>query len=94
MKAVSLREQLRAAVSMRSAALRNGRSYRKDVDTLRAAIGRAETFLNSYPSATDQRVRDWCTGHLRDVTMIVPGNKPTMLARLIMDQLKPSEAAA
>lgn len=91
---VPLREQLRAAVSMRKSAMRNGRSYRKDVDTLRAAIGRAEAFLNSYPMATDERVRDWCTGHLQDVTMVVPGNRPTMLARLIMEQLKPVEKVA
>ena len=91
---VSLREQLRGAVSMRSAALRNGRSYRKDLDALRAAIGRAESFLNSYPMATDERVRDWCIGHLQDVTMIVPGNRPTMLARLITEHLKPKENVA
>ena len=94
MKPVTLREQLRAAVSMRSAAMRNGRSRRKDLDALRAAIGRAESFLTSYPMATDERVRTWCLGNLRDVTMIVPGNRPTMLARLIMDGLKPNEAAA
>lgn len=90
----SLREQLRAAVSMRSAALRNGRSRRKDLDRLRAAIGRAEQFLASYPYASDEGVRTWCLAHRDDVAMIVPGNKPTMLARLIMDELKPTQAAA
>lgn len=91
---ITLREQLRAAVSMRAAALRNGRSYRKDIDTLRAAIGRAETFLTSYPVADDERVRAWCLAHIEGLTMIVPGNRPTVLARLIMDKLKPTQAAA
>lgn len=94
MKSITLREQLRAAVSMRSAALRNGRSQRKDLDTLRAAIGRAEAFLSSYPYATDEGVRTWCLANLRDVTLIVPGNRPTVLARLIMEQLSPKERAA
>lgn len=91
---IPLREQLHAAVSMRSAALRNGRSYRKDVDTLRAAIGRAEAFLSSYPVADDERVRTWCLANVRDLAMIVPGNRPTVLARLLMEELKPKENAA
>lgn len=94
MRELILREQLRAAVSMRVSALRYGRSHRKDLDTLRAAIGRAETFLASYPVADDERVRTWCLAHIEDLTMIVPGNRPTVLARLIMDKLKPTQAAA
>lgn len=94
MRELSLREQLRAAVSMRAAALRNGRSYRKDVDALRAAIGRAETFLASYPVADDERVRTWCLANIRDLALIVPGNRPTVLARLLMEELKPKERAA
>jgi hypothetical protein len=85
-----LREQLRSAIEMRTSALRNGRSRRKDLDLVRAAMGRAEAFLRSYPVASDERVREWCRSHIQDVTMIMPGNKPTALARLIMDELKPA----
>ena len=41
---VPLREPLRAALSMRQAALWRGRSRRKDQDRLNAAIGRVERF--------------------------------------------------
>lgn len=67
--------------------MRNGRSHRKDHDAIRAAIGRAEAFLRSYPMASDERVRDYCRAHTGDITMIVPGNQPRVLARLIMDEL-------
>jgi hypothetical protein len=77
-----LREELRSAVNMRQAALRNGRSRRKDIDRLRAAVGRAEVFLSSYPCADDLTVRRWCAWKSMDVELIVPGNKPALLARL------------
>lgn len=86
--AKSLRTALQGAVNQRLSALRNGRSYRKDQERLRAAIGRAESFLNSYPVASDERTRDWCIAHIEDVRLIVPGNAPTVLARLIMEDLK------
>lgn len=76
-----LREELRSAVNMRQAALRNGRSRRKDIDRLRAAVGRAEVFLYRYPWSDDVRVREWCVEHSADVELIVPGNKPALLAR-------------
>lgn len=91
MKNIPLRETLRAAISQRQAALRNGRSKRKDLDALRAAMGRAEAFLSSYPFANDVRVRDWCMKNHRDVAMIVPGNSPTALARLVMASLDPTK---
>jgi hypothetical protein len=82
-----LRQTLQGAINSRTAALRNGRSYRKDLDRVRAAIGRAEVFLREYPFATDEQVRGYCLTHLEDVTLIVPGNQPRVLARLIMDEL-------
>ena len=90
---VPLRETLRAALSMRQAALWRGRSRRKDQDRMNAAIGRVERFLHNYPVANDAVVRTWCRAHIQDVSMVVPGNRPTVLARLIMDTIKPKEQA-
>ena len=90
---VPLRETLRAALAMRKAALWRGRSRRKDQNRLNAAIMKAEQFLSSYPVASDDRVREYCTRNIEDVSMIVPGNRPTVLARLIMDTIKPKEQA-
>ena len=90
LRPVPLRETLRAALSMRHAALWRGRSRRKDQDRLNAAIGRVECFLHSYPVANDAVVRTWCRAHIEDVSMIVPGNRPTVLARLVMDALEDS----
>lgn len=89
-----LREQLRVAVEQRERMIRMGWSRRKDHDRMRLALNRAHTFLNSYPQANDLRVRGWCLDHHDDVAIIVPGNTPTALARLIMHALKPQEKAA
>ena len=71
---MTLRQALASALNQREAALRNGRSKRKDEPRLRAAMGRAVTFLRSYPVASDERVRQWCHEHRDDVAVIVPGN--------------------
>lgn len=89
-----LRHVLQGAINAREAAMRNGRSLRKDHDRVRVAIGRAEAFLRSYPTASDERVLAWCREHLQDVTLIVPGNTPRVLARLIMDGLRGRTMAA
>lgn len=88
MKKGPLRHDLQAAIHQREASLRNGRCQRKDHDQIRVSIGRAQVFLNGYPFATDQQVRDWCKGHVEDLTRIVPGNSPKLLARLLMDELR------
>lgn len=88
LKPSPLRHDLQAAIHQREASLRNGRCQRKDYDQIRVSIGRAETFLRGYPVATDQQVRDWCKGHVEDLTRIVPGNSPKLLARLLMDELR------
>lgn len=67
--------------------MRNGRSHRKDHDRVRAAMGRAQRFLDGYPYASDEWVREWCRANLEDVCIIVPGNAPRSLARLIMTEL-------
>lgn len=86
-------EVLRTAVSRRKMMIRNGWSYRKDHDRMNAAIGRVEQFLRSYPHANDLRVRGWVLEHHEDVAMIVPGNAPTQLARLVMHALTPEKPA-
>jgi len=66
----------------------------KPLDRLRAAIGRAEVFLRGYPYATDEQVTAYCIANVEDVALIVPGNRTTVLARLITDGLKDREQAA
>lgn len=72
---------------MREAALRNGRSKRKDHDAVRASIGKAQQFLHEYPVADDQRVRTWCLANREDVTRVVPGNAHRKFQRLLMETL-------
>ncbi len=93
MNSKSLRTELQQAVDDRDRMLSMGWSRRKDIDRLRAAIGRATVFLNAYPYADDERVRHWCLAHHEDVAMIVPGNNPRALARLVMQSLKPKHEA-
>lgn len=90
---IPLRETLRAAVAKRKTMLTMGWSKRKDIVRLRAAIARAEQFLASYPHANDLRVRGWVLEHHEDVAMIVPGNAPAQLARLVMHALTPEKPA-
>lgn len=80
------REALQGAINSRIAALRNGRSYRKDLDRLRAAIGRAQQFLQSHPVASDERVTAYCRTNFHDINFIVPGNQGAVLAKLLDNQ--------
>lgn len=89
----SLRAELASAITARRRALQKGWSQRKDIPALWASIGRAEAFLNSYPYATDDRVREWIAGHVDDVCRIVPGNAHRQLARLIMEHLEQAQEA-
>jgi hypothetical protein len=83
-----LREVLSGVVNMRSAALRNGRSNRKDEVTLRATIGRVQAFLLSYPVASDGRVRTFCKLHEEDIAYLVPGNASSVFSRLVLDPIE------
>lgn len=86
---ISLREDLASALRQRKNAIARGKSKRKDQDMVRAAIGSIETFLNSYPYATDERVRDWCRANVGKVSIVVIGSNQRQLSRLLMDELKP-----
>lgn len=88
-----LRFALQGAINSRMASLRNGRCLRNDHDSIRVSIARAQAFLSNYPVANDERVQKWCREHIADVTRIVPGNQPRVLARLIMEELKPKTKA-
>ena len=55
MKPRPLREALQSAVNQRNASLYNDRCHRKDINALRASIGRAEVFLRSFPVAETAR---------------------------------------
>lgn len=43
--------------------LMNGRCKRKDFDAISVSMWNAQSFLNSYPVATNQRVREWCLAY-------------------------------
>lgn len=83
-----LRHELRSAIDSRQATFRNGSCRQKDFDAIRAAMGRAKVFLDGYPFATDQRVRDWCIAHREDVARIVPASQRKVLSRLLVDELE------
>ena len=86
MKPRPLREALQSAVNQRNTAMRNGRSYRKDIDALRASIGRAQVFLGSYTS--DQSVCEWIRTHLDDMGRIRIGNAGGPLWDVYLGYLK------
>ncbi len=52
-------------------------------DAIRAAVGRAETFLRSYPVADDVRVINHFLTHPKDVDLIVPSNRKPIRYRLM-----------
>ncbi len=86
MKPKALLQTLTGALYARQASLRNGRCHRKDIVALRAAMGRVEVFLRSYPFATDERVKGWCRDHEADVRIVVPGNMPGVLMGLMAEK--------
>lgn len=83
----NLRAELVKAVNQRKAAMRNGRSRRRDMDRVQTAIMQAEVFLSGYPVASDETVRRWCVNNLHHVVIIVPGNNHRQLARLLTEEL-------
>lgn len=79
----TLRETLHRALLARHATLRHGWCRQKDIDLLRASIGRVEVFLRSFPAASDERVREWCRLRERDVRLVVPSNMKKVLVALV-----------
>ncbi len=68
--------------------LMTGRCKRKDFDAISVSMRNAQGFLNSYPVATNQRVREWCLAHREDVARIVPASQRKVLSRLLVDELE------
>lgn len=89
-----LRQALQGAINQRDASLRNGRCQRTDYDQIRVSIGRAQVFLNGYPVATDEQVREWCLAHWLDVRRIVPKNADGTFDRLMYEPLHTRSEAA
>jgi hypothetical protein len=85
----NLRAELASALRQRKNAIERGKSKRKDQDMVRAAMGSIKTFLNSYPYASDERVREWCRANVGKVSIVVIGSTQRQLARLLMDELQP-----
>ena len=86
----SLRRTLQGALDSRQMTLMNGRCKRKDFDAISVSMWNAQSFLNSYPVATNQRVREWCLVHREDVSRIVPASQRKVLSRLLVDELDPA----
>lgn len=86
-----LRFELLEAMEQRIRTLENGWCRRTDVHEIRVSIAKAQTFLMSYPVASDERVRDWCLAHHTDIGRIVIGTNHRRLQRLLMEALKPVE---
>lgn len=68
--------------------LMTGRCKRKDFDAIGVSMWNAQSFMNSYPVATNQRVREWCLAHREDVARIVPASQRKVLSRLLVDELE------
>ena len=83
-----LREHLRSAVNQRNASLYNDRCHRKDINALRASIGRAEVFLRSFPVADDRRVCEHVKANLDDLGRILLSNSKGPLMKVYMGYLK------
>lgn len=91
MKQKPLREALTSALRSRRMTLAVGRYHRSDLNALNAAIGRAQVFVDCYPVASDDRVREWCCLNSADVRAIVPGNQPKVLDRLFGVEKQPAQ---
>ena len=72
MKPKTLREALASALRSRRMTLTVGRYHRPDETALKAAMGRCDVFLDCYPVASDERVREWCHLNRLDVLAVVP----------------------
>jgi hypothetical protein len=86
MKPKTLRDHLQSAVNQRTASLWTQRCHRKDIDALRASIGRAQVFLGSYTS--DQSMCEWIRTHLDDMGRIRIGNAGGPLWDVYLGYLK------
>lgn len=86
MKPKALRDHLQSAVNRRNASLWTQRCHRKDIDALRASIGRAQVFLGSYTS--DQSMCEWIRTHLDDMGRIRIGNAGGPLWDVYLGYLK------
>lgn len=85
---MNLRETLQGAINSREATLRNGTCRRLDFGNIHVSIGKAQSFLASYPNADDQRVKQWCFDHMGDVLRIVPANQTQVIAKLLSHDLE------
>ena len=72
MKPKTAREALASALRSRRMTLTVGRYHRPDETALKAAMGRAQVFLDCYPVASDEKVREWCHLNRLDVLAVIP----------------------
>lgn len=68
-------------------ALKKGWSKRKDVADVRNSMGAAQAFLDNYPAASDDRVKEWCRKNWIHVGRFVPSAHYRRLERLLMEEL-------
>jgi hypothetical protein len=80
---MTLLTALRKEVTSRERMLTMGWSKRKDHQDVRTALGRAWVFLNSYPCANDERVKEWARKNMEDVRRIVASNRNKVFDKLV-----------
>lgn len=72
------RTTLRRAVNQRRRAQQLMKTKRHDHAEIFGSIGMVESFLNSYPSASDSMVREWCLKNLGHVSRVCIGGTGTL----------------
>ena len=75
---IPLSELLRRAVNQRIAAQEKMKTKRTDHAEIFGSIGMVEQFLDSYPFASDERVRSWCRANRGHVARVCIGGTDTL----------------
>lgn len=70
---------LTRAVNQRRRAQQLMKTKRHDHAEIFGSISMVEQFLRSYPSATDNRVREWCRANRGHVARVCVGGTGTLL---------------
>lgn len=75
---MSLRATLTRAVNQRRRAQQLMKTKRRDHAEIFGSLDFVESFLNSYPHASDERVREWCRANRGHVDRVCIGGTRTL----------------
>lgn len=76
--AMSSHATLTRAVNQRRRAQQLMKTKRRDHAEIFGSLGIVEGFLNSYPAASDERVREWCRKNIGHVSRVCIGGTRTL----------------